>query len=77
MWRRSRVGTLSEAAERIGAHLSAVSRVLGGERRNPRIQAGIARLCGCAPKDLFGGWTHPTLADVAAAPAAHRRRESA
>jgi hypothetical protein len=53
-----------DVAVRIGVTGSAISQVLSGQRRTPRIQRAIADLCGCRPVDCFGELTHRTLIGV-------------
>lgn len=55
------IHTFREAARRIGAHEVGVTQVVTGARRTPRIQRGLAVLCGVRPHDLFGDLTHPSL----------------
>ena len=53
-----------EAAARIKTHRVQIAQVLVGERRTPRIQQDLARLCQCRPVELFGPLTHPSLLGI-------------
>jgi transcriptional regulator with XRE-family HTH domain len=55
------VRTRYELARQLGVTGPAISMVLSGERRIPRLQAAIAEIAGRPPYELFGELTHPSL----------------
>ncbi len=58
------IRTFSKAADAIGVSLAHLSNVLACRERNPRVQLGLARLCGRTPAQIFGTFVHPTLKEL-------------
>lgn len=52
---------VGEVGRRLGVTQPAISQVLSGHRRNPRLQKAIAEMAGRHPAEIFGELTHPSL----------------